>query len=241
MEDSEGFCGPIVSGVVRVMTEEEFQGLTVNKQGSKCITTPKPLAKEDKKGDNKEEVGCEESVAATGNVKENHFRVVEKANNENDNYNENDDGSGHGNGATQNRDREDVGGKGKIAEADKVFIVDMLVVGLVRIAFRTVRESMDGGYIEYELEVYVGEKEKCLVLIKRYTDFELLRRALSKNWYVPALFPRKQMFTGMGAWKDPVFLQDRQNQLALWVNSMLAVFQGQDINIIPEEVVHFFA
>ena len=78
------------------------------------------------------------------------------------------------------------------------------------------------------------------MLTKRYTDFEVLRRALSENWYVPALFPRKQVFTGMGAWKDPTFLQDRQNQLALWVNSMLAVFQGQDIDIIPKEVMSFF-
>jgi hypothetical protein len=121
-----------------------------------------------------------------------------------------------------------------------LFIMEMLVVGLIRVLFKKHAVCNDtNNHVYFELEVFVGETEQRMALRKRYKDFDNLRLAVSENWYVPAPFPPKQVLSSLGRWRDVTFLDERQNQLAVWVDSLLAMYQGQDVEVVPRAVVDF--
>jgi hypothetical protein len=122
-----------------------------------------------------------------------------------------------------------------------VYITEMLVVGLLRAAISN--RSIMGDHVEFEVTVLVGDEENAggFLLIKRYSDFAKLLTAVSENWHVPARFPPKHSMTSMmGSWKDTTFLDGRQAQLTMWMESLVAMFQGQEVNTIPIEVIQFF-
>ena len=117
------------------------------------------------------------------------------------------------------------------------YIVEMLICGLIRC---TIPKRMTvENHIEYAMRIVVGVEKEAFFLRKRYSDFEVLNEIVTENWYIPSEFPVKSIMSFLPA--NDGFLNKRQQQLEEWTNSLLAVYQGSDMSLVPPEVVEFFA
>jgi hypothetical protein len=97
-------------------------------------------------------------------------------------------------------------------------------------------------FVQFELNMYTRLSGEAMhfegLMKKRYSEFECLSRILSeRGWWVPFPFPRKQLLNLI---PSKSFLDERKTQLEMWVNSLLATYEGIPIESIPLCLLEFF-
>lgn len=115
---------------------------------------------------------------------------------------------------------------------------EMLVVGLVRVHFDGY-EIVNDEYVVYNLDISVEDNKGKHRVTRRYSDFSNLQAEVGENWYVPTEFPRKRWVSGMGRWREESFVNDRLLALSTWMDSLVAMMQGQEVKDLPGALVEF--